>query len=123
MLYFYNWKMSNSLDIELSLATGVLAFGVNKFMYDGPTQESAMDGAMMAGANLVAQGIGLSDLIPAPAGLMHITDSLGTGLVYAAGNRFITHTTPFNSFWAQTLYGTALDFMAEHVVLPAINPR
>lgn len=107
-------------DVTVALGTGAVAFAGNKIMYSGETGSSLSDALVMTGSNLGAQVISAGDFLPLPEGLGHVADALGTGIIYATVNHMYPQS-PFNSFGARILYGTVCDFLAEHVVVPAIN--
>jgi hypothetical protein len=112
--------MTSSMDIEVAIATGAVAFGANKVMYGGETGDSLSDAMVMTGSNLAAQVVSVGDLLPLPSGLNHVSDALGTGVAYAVANTMYPKS-PFNSFFSRMLYGMVCDFTGEHIVVPAIK--
>lgn len=111
----------NSIDLGVALGTGITCFGADQFLLNSPSAgKSGMDATYMTVANIAGQAVSVGDLIPLPDGLDHIADALGTGVIYATANH-VSHHSPFNNFFTQTIYGAVCDFVGEHVINPIFN--
>ena len=109
------------MSIIESLAPGLVVAGIGKFYFKGSTTTVLKDAANLTACDYVRKAyFDPSTYIPLPGMLSSQAPAVGNGILYAASNKFIMNTGPFDSFLWNAVYGAGCT-VAGDAVLPLVQ--
>lgn len=98
-------------EILSNFITGAAA---TKFLLGSSSSGALQDGVNHGAASLASQVIALEGFVPIPNSLQGVAVDLGNGVWYVVAN-MVNDKSPFNSKWAQLLYGAGISIVSNNV--------